>query len=157
MKVRDGWYFLVRNMPIPVGTNTLYYHQKIHSTHPDFEKIDPKYFLGYLKHESEIMPYELGLYSEMDSKAPFYKSDEIPNEDGTSKVVEEPEKPVEKIEEPVVETEEKVEETEEKVEEKTEETEEKVEEPVEKVEEPVKKPVEKPKKTEPKKRGRKRK
>jgi len=73
MLIRDGWYFLTTNMPVPVGNNTLYYRQKIHSTHPDFKKIDPKYFtMGGLKHESLVNIRERNIYFEMKSEVPFY-------------------------------------------------------------------------------------
>lgn len=69
---RPGWYFLNSSMPISVGNKILYYRQKIHSSHPDFEKIDVKYFVSYLVHESQVPMGEWGLYIEFDGGIPSY-------------------------------------------------------------------------------------
>lgn len=63
---RSGWYFLRAVAPIQVGTSgTIYFKQKIHSSHPEFNKIAQKYFIdGYLKHESFIPLGERGQYKE---------------------------------------------------------------------------------------------
>ena len=86
---RSGWWYLTSNLPIPVGNNTLYYKQKINSNHPDFEKIDIKYFTaGALKHENYVPIGERGQYKE------FFKT-EIPPIAMEAPIVETIEKPKE--------------------------------------------------------------
>lgn len=63
---RTGWYYLRATAPIQVGTSgTLYFKQKIHSSHPEFNKINPKYIQdGYLRHENLIPFGERNQYVE---------------------------------------------------------------------------------------------
>ncbi len=63
---RSGWYYLRAVAPIQVGSSgVLYFKQKIHSSHTDFNKIAQKYFIdGYLKHETLIPLGERGQFKE---------------------------------------------------------------------------------------------
>lgn len=67
-----GWYYLNNTMPVPVGQKTMYYRQKIHSSHHDFDKIDIKYFLNALVCEDLIPMGERGLYTEFSGEIPSY-------------------------------------------------------------------------------------
>jgi len=77
---RSGFYFNNSTASIPVGGATLYSKSKIHSSHPDFDKINIKYFMGYLIHESNIQRGMWGMYREFDGTIPVYKTESTPIE-----------------------------------------------------------------------------
>lgn len=133
---RFGFYYLNVNITIPVADKVMTYRQKIHSNHPGFFKIDPKYLVNYLVHESQIPMGERGQYVEFDPQGDSPKtaipvmSIESPKETIVEAIVEElkQEEPVEKEtneikdSDDIQETSIEIEPEKEKIESKTEET-----------------------------------
>lgn len=67
--IRFGWYYNVSNQTIPVGNKILFPFQKIHSSNPDFKKIDIRYIVnGFLVEENSVSFSILSKFKEFEDK-----------------------------------------------------------------------------------------
>ncbi len=61
--IRAGYYCNTGTVNIPVPSGNIKPNQKIHSTHPDFEKIS-QYYEHYLTHETAVSPHLRGAFKD---------------------------------------------------------------------------------------------
>ena len=80
MYTRTGWYYNTSNFAVPVGEKLLYTKQRIHTNHPDFNKIDNYYMINrYLTPEADIPYGTVGMYTDFDGEIPKDKpKEEVP-------------------------------------------------------------------------------